>query len=78
MYTNVFTPRGDPPTRTNTFHPREEKGMEDPSVHDVVAALCLLVVFNSWRQHLAVFLFLCLFVSLVRSAAFLSLLCEGL
>jgi len=48
--------------------------MDEDSIHDVVAAICLVIVFNLWRQSLATVLFICLFVVLARSLATLRLL----
>jgi hypothetical protein len=52
--------------------------MEDSTEHDAVAAFCLLVVFNLWRPYLMIFVFSCLFTSLLRSATLLRFLYEGL
>ena len=52
--------------------------MDDVSMHDAIAVICLMIVFNMWCQFVATILIICLFVSLARSTAILRLLLDGL
>jgi len=46
----------------------------DDSTHDVIAAFCLLIIFDLWRPYVMLFMLSWLFVAVLRTAAFLRLL----